>query len=85
MLFYFFIFLLISLFSLYKNEQTKNIFFICSGLLLFFIAAFRSSGIDNDYNGYIEYYNDVLHHSFSRVEPSFILITHIVDRIFSNY
>jgi hypothetical protein len=84
LLLYFFIFILLALFSLYKNEQTKKVFFICSGLLLFLIAAFRSSGIDRDYFGYINYYNDVLHSSFSRVEPTFILITNIVNKIFSN-
>jgi hypothetical protein len=84
MLIFYLVFLLIALFSLYNNKQAKNIFFICSGLILFSLAASRSGGVDNDYTGYINYYNDILHHSFSRVEPTFILITRIVDRIFSN-
>jgi len=84
MLFFFLIFLLIILFCLYKNKQTENILFVCCGILLFFIAAFRRSGLDRDYYGYIRYYSLVLHQSFSRIEPSFIKITHIVDKLFSN-
>lgn len=83
MLFYFLIFLLISLFSLYKNGQTKNIFFICSGLLLFFIAAFRGS-IDNDYLGYVALYNKASMLTTIRIEPTFLIISFIVKQLFNN-
>ncbi|MFC2099079.1 EpsG family protein, partial [Bacteroidota bacterium] len=83
MLFYFLIFLLIALFSLYKNEQTKNIFFICCGLLLFFIAAFRGD-IDNDYQGYVNLYNQAATLTIIRIEPTFLIISFIVKHLFNN-
>ncbi|MCU7548495.1 EpsG family protein [Chitinophagaceae bacterium LB-8] len=87
MIYLFFVFsfflLLIGAISIRKSKF-QNGFFIFSGLLLFLIAGFRSENISNDYTGYIEYYNDVINYSFSRVEPSFILIAKLVDHLFNN-
>lgn len=82
---YFLIFFLLAWFSLVKSEKIKFLLFGSSGLLLFFLAAFRKRGIDKDYLGYIEYFDNVLTHSFSVVEPSFILITNAIDLLNGNY
>jgi len=82
---YFIIFLLLVYFCLIKKNKIELPLFICAGTLLFFLAAFRAKGIDKDYIGYIEYYNDILYKSFVNVEPSFILITILVEKIFHNY
>lgn len=82
---FFLIFFLLVFFSLIKNEKIELVLFVASGILLFFLAAFRKSGIDRDYYGYIEYFNDVLTRSFSIIEPSFILITNVINRLNGNY
>jgi hypothetical protein len=79
------IFLFLAFFSLVKTEKIKSALYWGSGIFLFLFAAFRKAGIDKDYLGYLEYYNDILHHSFSRVEPFFIIITHLVDKLFHNH
>jgi hypothetical protein len=85
MLLFYFIFFVLVIFSLLAKDEKKAVpFFICAGIILFLLAAFRRPGLDRDYLGYIAYYNDVLHHSFARVEPFFILIVHIVDKLFNN-
>lgn len=83
MVFYFLIFFQIALFNLFKKKQIKFAFIYC-GILLFFIAAFRSSTVDQDYRGYIEYYENVLNQSFLGVEPTFIFIAYIVDTLLNN-
>lgn len=83
MLFYFFIFIIITLFCLYQNEKAKNIFFIISGLLLFFIAAFRGS-IDRDYQGYVTLFNEAATLNSIRIEPTFLVISFIVKLLFNN-
>lgn len=85
MLLFYLIFLLLVIFSLIiKKEEQIRFLFISAGILLLMVAAFRKPGLDRDYLGYLEYYKNVLHHSFTRVEPSFILITHTVDKLFKN-
>jgi hypothetical protein len=83
MLFYLLIFLLITLFCLYKKEQNKNILFIFSCLLLFLIAAFRGN-IDKDYDGYVRVFNQPSLLTYIRYEPTFLLITFLVKHIFNN-
>jgi hypothetical protein len=83
MLFYLIIFLLLTIFSLFKNEQTKKILFIFSGILLFSIAAFRGSN-DFDYEGYIGLYNKGALINKLRIEPTFILISIFVKHVFNN-
>lgn len=81
MVFYYIVFLLIASFSFTKGPLAPK-FFVFTGFMLFFVAAFRGAGVDRDYQGYIEYYNNVLTEGFENVEPSFILITEMVDRFF---
>ena len=83
MWFYFLIFLLIALFSLHKTNKTKIILFIFSGVLLFFIAAFRGH-IDRDYVGYVTLYNKVSSLTTFRIEPTFLIISKIVKQVFNN-
>ena len=67
-----------------QKTRFKNSFFVLSGVLLFLIAGFRSDDVTNDYTGYVDYYNDIINDSFSRVEPSFIYISKLVDHTFHN-
>lgn len=84
MVYLFFLVYFILLLNVIFIQKTKfeNSFFVLSGVLLFLIAGFRSDDVTNDYTGYVDYYNDVINHSFSRVEPSFIYIAEFVDLIF---
>jgi hypothetical protein len=85
MFYYFFIFILIILLCfLIKNRKGKLLSFIFLGTLLFFFAAFRGPNVDRDYQGYIEYYNDVINQSFLGVEPTFSFISHLVNTISNN-
>lgn len=84
MVFYYIIFIVIVLFVLLENKQNSSILFACCGIMLFSVAAFRCSTLDKDYLGYVDYYDKILFESFSVVEPTFILIVHLVDRLFSN-
>ena len=83
MLFYFLIFLLLSLSCFARNEQIKKILFILSGILLFIIAAFRG-GVDKDYSGYITLYEKAYHLTTLRIEPTFLFISFIVKHLFHN-
>ncbi|MCE3076899.1 EpsG family protein [Chryseobacterium gwangjuense] len=67
-----------------RKAKFVNSFFVLSGMLLFLIAGFRSDDVTNDYTGYVDYYNAVINDSFSRVEPSFIYISKLVDNLFHN-
>jgi hypothetical protein len=80
---YFSIFLIISLFCLIKNERTKKIIFIFTGILLFSIAAFRGNN-DFDYAGYIAVYNKAVSVNNLRIEPTFLFISFLVKHIFNN-
>lgn len=82
---YFLIFFLLVFSVLLENDKTRLFLYIGTGITLFLIAAFRDSEAFKDYTGYIEYYDSVLNTSFSNVEPSFILITHIVDNLFADH
>lgn len=84
MIFYYIIFLIISSFSFAKG-RLGSLFFILVGVVLFFTAAFRGEGVDRDYEGYIEYYNDVLGSGFINVEPTFIIITEVVEKFFGSH
>jgi hypothetical protein len=83
MWFYFLIFLLIALFSLAKESRLKKILFICTGVLLFLIAAFRGN-IDHDYNGYVILYNKAILLTSLRIEPTFLLISFLIKHLFNN-
>lgn len=84
MILYFLIFFLLAFFTLFKSEKNESWIFVITGILLFLLAAFRNSELDRDYLGYIEYYNAVINNSFSRIEPSFILISKMIDKLFDN-
>jgi hypothetical protein len=83
--FFFLFFFVIVLFAVSKDRQSESLFYILIGLILFLIAGFRTPGIDKDYWGYVDYYNDILYKSFVNVEPSFILITNFVHKTFHDY
>jgi hypothetical protein len=83
MLFYFLVFLLIAFFSLSKEGWLKKILFICTGILLFFIAAFRGNN-NFDYSGYVALYNKAALINTLRIEPTFIIISFIVKHVFNN-
>jgi EpsG family len=52
---------------------------LCSiGVALFLIAGLRSETVDHDYLGYLEYYSEVLDRDFVNVEPTFMLLAHLV-------
>ncbi|PHV33377.1 hypothetical protein CSQ94_08900 [Janthinobacterium sp. BJB312] len=80
---YFFLFTLIAVFSFSRNE-TSRVSFFALGILLFLFAAMRGEGVDRDYHGYLEYYDYVLESEFKNVEPTFILIASLADRLFSS-
>lgn len=82
MYFYYFIFLILTIFCLFRKGNKEE--FIFSGILLFFIAAFRPAGIDNDYFGYLSYYENIAKDLPVVVEPSFAIISLIVKQIFNN-
>ncbi len=84
MLFYYYIYLLILLFYLIKNKHTSSIYYIYCCIILFLIAAFRNADIDRDYQGYIFYYNNVVNELPVLIEPTFILISKIVNRLADN-
>ncbi len=52
--------------------------------LLFIVAAFRSNTVDQDYMGYVEYYNNAIDGIFWNVEPTFLVIVQAVDYAFGN-
>jgi len=52
--------------------------------LLIIVAAFRSNTVDQDYMGYVEYYNNAIDGMFWNVEPSFLVIAQAVDYAFGN-
>jgi hypothetical protein len=83
-LFFLIYFLLLIIAIFLRKSKFENSFFVLTAVLLFLIAGFRSDSVTNDYLGYVEYYNDVLDHSFSTVEPSFVLITEFVNSTFHN-
>jgi EpsG family len=83
MLLYFLVFLLIAFFSLSKEGRLKKILFICTGILLFTIAAFRGNN-NFDYSGYVALYNKAALINTLRIEPTFILISFIVKHVFNN-
>lgn len=65
-----------------QKTKFKDSFFVLSGVLLFLIAGFRSDDVTNDYTGYVDYYNDIIDDSFSRVEPSFIYLSKLINHTF---
>jgi EpsG family len=60
------------------TRQTVVIRLAVIGVALFLIAGFRAEGVDHDYQGYLDYYNDVLHQDFVNVEPTFIGLAQLV-------
>ena len=83
MVFYFVIFALIAL-SSFSPVTWERKLFVVGGVLLFLIAGLRGSDIDRDYQGYLEYYRDVLNANFKNVEPAFILLTKTIDDVFGD-
>lgn len=66
------------------TRQTVVVRLAAIGVALFLIAGFRAEGVDHDYEGYIEYYNDVLYRDFVNVEPAFIWLTQLVTNLGDN-
>lgn len=66
------------------TRRTAGLRYLFIGLAMFLVAALRSEQVDLDYQGYIEYYNDVLDAGFVNVEPTFILLSHFVRNIADN-
>lgn len=60
------------------THQSAGLRYLCIGVAMFLIAALRSDQVDLDYKGYVDYYNDVLDAGFSNVEPTFILLSHLI-------
>ena len=60
------------------TRQTALIRYLFVGVALFLIAGLRSDQVDLDYQGYVDYYNDVLDAGFVNVEPTFILLSEFV-------
>ncbi len=58
--------------------------YLTVGLFLFLFAAMRGSDIDRDYLAYLNYYTDVIQSSFQNIEPSFVLISQLVDNWLGN-
>lgn len=56
--------------------------FIAAGLILFLMAAFRGN-IDDDYHGYVEFYEEI-DKMYLEVEPTFVLIANFVKSAFNN-
>ena len=46
---------------------------------LFLFSSLRSSTVDNDYLGYLEYYHDSISGIFWNIEPSFIIIAKFIN------
>jgi hypothetical protein len=78
MLFYLLIFFTIVLLS---NSESKSLL-VFWAFVLILIASLRGENIDQDYKGYLEYYQDILNNDFTNVEPTFILIVRFVDLLF---
>jgi hypothetical protein len=58
--------------------------YLLAGLLLFLMAALRGENVDNDYQGYLQYYEDVLYEGFVNVEPTFIGLANLVKGTLDN-
>lgn len=80
-----FIFILYSLSSIYlisfTNPKYHNRFYIFLGIILIFTAGLRPDDIDQDYQNYLDSY---YYPSFSRAEPTFLIISHVVKVCFGD-
>jgi hypothetical protein len=67
------------------NTRYRNVMFVCAGILLFSIAAFRPAYIDRDYANYLRLFRMNLVIGESLTEPSFILISDFIHKfLFAN-
>lgn len=83
MLFYYVILVVLLLLCVGRRDTERGRLLL-GCICLFLLAALRSSGVDNDYDGYVDYYSNVLDSDFENVEFSFIFISHLVDRYLGN-
>jgi hypothetical protein len=80
---YYLLFLLLMLLSI-GNVATSNARYALAFILLFGVASLRGEYVDNDYIGYLEYYEAVVFSDFDNVEPSFQIIARLVNFLTPN-
>jgi hypothetical protein len=83
-MFLYYLIFIILVFFVVLNKEGGKIGFFFSGTLLFAIAGFRPAGIDNDYAGYVTYYQDIASGLIVAVEPTFLFISSCVKYFFNN-
>jgi len=66
------------------NRSTLPMRYVLAGCLLFGLAAIRGEAVDNDYQGYLELYSAAVLGAFWNIEPSFLLLTSAVQKLFDN-
>ena len=71
---------LLALMPLKINRLYRQIY-IAIGIVLFLIAGFRGAGVDRDYIQYVGMFN---HFNTVLVEPSFVFISFVINKYFSN-
>lgn len=82
-LIFIFISIFITTFFESKNKYFDYLFYILFTVILFFLCAFRTPGIDRDYETYISAFNgDNISNAI--FEPSFIFISYIVNTFFNS-
>lgn len=66
-----------------NNKLTRNVLYSIFALVFFYLTAFRESGIDRDYDGYVSAYegDDILASIF---EPTFTLFTFLIKNYLNN-
>lgn len=80
---YYIILTLVFVLTLLPKEVRGVGYWSMIGLLLI-LAAFRSNTVDQDYMGYVQYYNNALAGIFWNVEPTFLIIAQVVNYAFGN-
>jgi hypothetical protein len=82
---YFIIFAGLFLVAVHFYDRKDLIPLLLIGCFLFLFAGLRGDKVDNDFSTYIEYFESVKNRSISEsllmVEPSFVLIAHVVPNI----
>jgi hypothetical protein len=69
--------------SISPKHIARSVYWPIFGFLFLF-AALRSSSVDQDYLGYLDYYYDAISGIFWNVEPSFLLIARFIDALSLN-
>jgi len=81
---FYLVFLLLLSYALIDRKDQSKVIYYLFGITLIIFAAFRAEGIDNDYKGYIEYYDTITNGQILIVEPSFMALSYAVKYIFNN-